>query len=171
MDLDAMERSGLLRVVSDHAEVASMKDHYASIRQLLDEFRPRRIVIDNLSALERVTTQRGLRDFIIGLTSFLRQHDVSSLFTSATTSLLGTESVTESLASALTDAIALLRYVGWRGPCAGRSPCSRVRGSAHDGRIHEFTSTTADSTSASPSPASRASWPDPSPSRRRPPEA
>ncbi|HEX2273358.1 MAG TPA: circadian clock protein KaiC [Acidimicrobiales bacterium] len=139
MDLEAMERSGLLRVVSEYPEVASLEDHYVSIRQLLDEFQPQRIVIDNLSALERVATQRGLRDFIIGLTSFLRQHDVSSLFTSATTSLLGTQSVTESHASALTDAIVLLRYVEVGGAVRRALAVLKVRGSAHDGRIHEFT--------------------------------
>ncbi|MDP8954798.1 MAG: circadian clock protein KaiC [Actinomycetota bacterium] len=139
IDLDAMERAGLLRVASAYPEVASLEDHYVSLRQLLEEFRPQRIAIDNLSALERVGTQRGLRDFIVGLTSWLREKEIASLFTSSTTSLVGAQSVTESHASTLTDAIVLLRYVEMAGTVRRAISVLKVRGSAHDTRIHEFT--------------------------------
>jgi circadian clock protein KaiC len=139
LDLDAMERSGLLRVVAEFPEVASLEDHYVSIRQLIDDFQPQRIAIDNLSALERVATHRGLRDLIVGFTSFVRQREISSLFTSSTPSLVGAESVTESHVSALTDAIVLLRYVEVAGVVRRAIAVLKVRGSAHDRRIHEFT--------------------------------
>ncbi|MBW3611044.1 MAG: circadian clock protein KaiC [Actinobacteria bacterium] len=139
IDLDAMERAGLLRVASAYPEVASLEDHYVSLRQLMEEFRPQRIAIDNLSALERVGTQRGLRDFIVGLTSSLREKEIASLFTSSTTSLVGAQSVTESHASTLTDAIVLLRYVEMAGTVRRAISVLKVRGSAHDTRIHEFT--------------------------------
>ncbi len=139
IDLDAMERAGLLQVASAYPEVASLEDHYVSLRQLMEEFRPQRIAIDNLSALERVGTQRGLRDFIVGLTSSLREKEIASLFTSSTTSLVGAQSVTESHASTLTDAIVLLRYVEMEGTVRRAISVLKVRGSAHDTRIHEFT--------------------------------
>ncbi|MDP9070618.1 MAG: circadian clock protein KaiC [Actinomycetota bacterium] len=139
VDLPSMERSGLLRVVGEYPEVASLEDHYVSMRQLIDEFQPQRIAIDNLSALERVATHRGLRDIIVGFTSFVRQKEICSIFTSATPSLLGAESVTESHVSALTDAIVLLRYVEVAGVVRRAITVLKVRGSDHDRRIHEFT--------------------------------
>ncbi|HEX2065086.1 MAG TPA: circadian clock protein KaiC, partial [Acidimicrobiales bacterium] len=139
VDLEAMESAGLLRVVSDYPEVASLEDHYVSMRQHIDEFEPQRIAIDNLSGLERVATRRGLRDFIVGLTSFVRQREISTLFTSSTSTLYGVESVTESHASALTDAIVLLRYVEVAGAVRRAICVLKMRGSAHDGRIHEVT--------------------------------
>ena len=139
LDLEAMERSGLLRISSEYPEVASLEDHYVGLRQLMDEFQPRRIAIDNLSALERVSTKRGLRDFIVGLTSFLRHKEIASLFTSSTTSLVGGPSVTETHASTLTDAIILLRYVETAGAVRRAVSVLKVRGSGHDRRIREFT--------------------------------
>ena len=139
VDLGAMEQAGLLRVVSEYPEVASLEDHFVGMRQLIDGFQPQRIAIDNLSALERVATQRGLRDFIVGMTSFVRQKEIASFFTSATTSLLGTASVTESHASTLTDAIVLLRYVEVAGAVRRAISVLKVRGSNHDRRIHEYT--------------------------------
>jgi circadian clock protein KaiC len=138
-DLHAMERSGLLCVSSEYPEVASLEDHYVSLRQLMDDFQPQRIAIDNLSALERVGTKRGLRDFIVGLTSLLREKEIASLFTSTTTSLVGAQSVTESHASTLTDAIVLLRYVEMAGTVRRAISVLKVRGSMHDRRIREFT--------------------------------
>ena len=137
-DLEAMEATGLLRLVSEYPEVASLEDHFVTLRQHIDAFGPRRVAIDNLSALERVATTRGLRDFIIGFSSHLRSGEITSLFTSSTGSLLGAESVTEAHASTLTDAIILLRYVEVAS-VVRRAICAlKVRGSAHDTRIHEF---------------------------------
>ena len=138
-DLAAMEETGRLLIASEYPEMASLEDHFATLRRLIEEFDPARVAIDNLSALERVATVRGLRDFLIGLGSYLRQAEVTSLFTSTTSSLVGGESVTEMHASSLTDAIVLLRYVEIDSLVRRALCVLKVRGSAHDTRIHEFT--------------------------------
>lgn len=138
LDLAALEAAGLLRIVSEYPEVASLEDHFVALRQHVDAFGPRRVVIDNLSALERVASVRGMRDFVIGLSSYLRSAEITTLLTSATATLLGAGSVTEAHASTLTDAIVVLRYVEL-GSDVRRAVCVlKVRGSAHDTRIHEF---------------------------------
>lgn len=138
LDLVALEATGLLRLVSEYPEVASLEDHFVNLRQHVDAFGPRRVVVDNLSALERVATPRGMRDFIIGFSSYLRSAEITTLLTSSTRTLIGGESVTESHASTLTDAIILLRYVEVAGDVRRALCALKVRGSAHDTRIHEF---------------------------------
>ncbi|MBW3627400.1 MAG: circadian clock protein KaiC [Actinobacteria bacterium] len=139
IDLAGMERSGLLRIASQYPEVASLEDHYVTLRHTIEEFQPQRIVVDNLSALERIATRRGLRDFIVGLTAYLRHNEIASVFTATTSSLLGTESVTETNASTLTDVIVLLRYVEVGGTVRRAVCVLKARASAQDQRIHEFT--------------------------------
>lgn len=137
-DLPAMEAAGLLRLVSDYPEVASLEDHFVTLRQHIDAFHPRRVVIDNLAALERVATPRGLRDFIIGLTSYLRAAETTTLLTSSTSSFLDGGSIAEADAAALSDAVVLLRYVEL-GSAVRRALCVlKVRGTSHDNRIREF---------------------------------
>ena len=138
IDLAALEAAGLLRVVSEYPEVASLEDHFVALRQHVDAFGARRVAVDNLSALERVGSPRGMRDFIIGFSSYLRSAEISTLFTSSTRTLIGGESVTEAHASALTDAIVVLRYVEVAGDVRRAVCVLKVRGSAHDTRIHEF---------------------------------
>ena len=137
-DLASMEEAGLLRLVSEYPEVASLDDHFITLRRHIEEFRPRRVVIDNLAALERVATPRGLRDFIIGLTSYLRTAEVTTLFTSSTPTVLGAGSVTETQASAFADAVVLLRYVEVDSVVRRALCVLKIRGSAHDTRIREF---------------------------------
>src|SRR5436305_3083797 len=72
-DLAAMEGAGLLRVLGNYPEEASLENHFVTLRELIDEFKPERVAIDNLSALARVSTPRGLRDFIVGIASYLRR--------------------------------------------------------------------------------------------------
>ncbi len=46
---------------------------YLSGLEIIQEFKPNRVAVDSLSALERVSTLKGFREFIIGLTSFIKQ--------------------------------------------------------------------------------------------------
>lgn len=139
MDLATLEETGNLRIVSRYPEVASLEDHFIFLIELIEEFGPQRIAMDNLAALERVATARGLRDFVVGMTAYLRAHGIPSLFTAATATLVGAESVTATHVSALTDTIILLRYVELASTVRRAICVLKVRGSAHDMRIHEFT--------------------------------
>ncbi|MFW5836636.1 MAG: circadian clock protein KaiC [Desulfovibrionaceae bacterium] len=139
VDLRPMEKAGLLKVVCEYPEASSLEDRLVSMRRILKEFKPNRMAIDSLSALERVSTNKGFRDFVIGVTSFLKQQETAGLFTSTTPSLMGGESVTEAHISTLTDSIILLRYVEMFGEMRRGMTVLKMRGSQHDKNIREFT--------------------------------
>jgi circadian clock protein KaiC len=139
IDLEALENSGSLRIISEYPEVASLEDHFVTIKNVIEDFSPSRVVIDNLSALERISTERGIRDFIIGLTSFLKQLEVTSLITATTTTLFGGPSLTEGHISTLADGIILLRYVEHRSEVRRGLAVLKMRGAAHEKQILEFT--------------------------------
>ncbi|MGN6089634.1 MAG: circadian clock protein KaiC [Actinomycetales bacterium] len=138
-DFAQMERDGRLRLVATYPEVASLEDHLVEIKNLIDEYQPSRVAIDSLSALERIGSPKAFREFIIGLTSFLKAGETTALLTAATTTLLGGSSITEGHISTLTDSIILLRYVEMRGEIKRGLTVLKMRGSAHDREIHEFT--------------------------------
>ena len=88
-DFEEMERDGLLRRSSRLPGRHGLEDHLLRMRDAIEEFKPNRVAVDSLSALERVTTLRSFREFVIGLTSFIKQQEIAGLFTSTTPSLLG----------------------------------------------------------------------------------
>jgi len=138
IDFESMEQRGLLKVVCDYPEVMGLEDHLLRIKRDLDEFQPNRVVVDSLSALERVSTMKGFREFVVGLTSFIKHQEIAGFFTSTTPTLLGGTSITEAHISTITDSIILLRYVELYGEMRRGLTVLKMRGSAHDKRIREF---------------------------------
>jgi circadian clock protein KaiC len=138
-DFAAMEQAGKLRIVCTYPETASLEEHLLEIKAAVEEFRPNRLAIDSLSALERMATAKGYREFIVGLTSFVKHGELVGLFTATTPTLLGGASVTESHISTMTDSIILLRYVEVYGDIRRGIVVIKMRGSGHEKEIREFT--------------------------------
>ena len=137
-DFAQAESDGLLRVVSTYPEVATLEDHLVEIKRVVDAYGPDRIAIDSLSALERVGSTKAFREFLIGLTSYVKAKQTVGLFTASTDALLGGSSVTETHISTLTDSIILLRYVEVFGAVKRGMTVLKMRGSDHDRDIREF---------------------------------
>ena len=96
------------------------------------------MALDSLSALERISSIKGFRDFVIGLTSHIKHQEVVGLFTSTTPTLMGGTSITETHISTITDSIILLRYVEMYGEMRRGLTVLKMRGSMHDKDIREF---------------------------------
>ena len=67
----------MLRVECVYPEVKSLEDHLVSIKRIVEEYDPQRLAIDSLSALERIAPARSFREFLIGLTSFIKHRQIA----------------------------------------------------------------------------------------------
>ncbi|MHB1168569.1 MAG: circadian clock protein KaiC [Longimicrobiales bacterium] len=139
MDFEQMERDGVLRVVCDYPEVTGLEDWLVRIKAIVEEFQPKRVALDSLSALERGGSIKAFREFVIGMSSFIKHKEITGLFTSTTPALMGGSSITETHISTLTDSIILLRYVEAFGEMKRGLTVLKMRGSVHDKDIREFT--------------------------------
>ncbi len=139
VDFEQMEKEGKLKVVCRYPETTGLENHLINMKETIQKFKPNRVAVDSLSALERVSNLKGFREFIIGLTSFIKQQEIGGLFTSTTPTLLGGSSITEAHISTITDSIILLRYVEMYGEMRRGITVLKMRGSMHDKDIREFT--------------------------------
>ena len=57
-----------------------MEDHLVHIKHQIENFAPNRIAVDSISALERISTVRGFREFVLALTSFIKHKEITGLF-------------------------------------------------------------------------------------------
>lgn len=138
MNFRKLEEEGLLKVVCEYPESSTLEDHLINVKDEVEAFNPDRVAIDSLSALERVSTIKSFREFVIGLTSFIKKREIAGLFTSTSQTLLGGTSVTETHISTITDSIILLRYVELFGEMRRGLTVLKMRGSTHDKNIREF---------------------------------
>ncbi len=138
VDFAAAEKAGALKVVCRYPESMGLEDHLIQMKRDVANFNPHRIAVDSVSALERVSTLRSFREFVIGLTSYVKQQQIAAMFTNTTSMLLGSESITETHISSITDSIMLLRYVEILGQVRRGIALLKMRGSWHDKQIREY---------------------------------
>lgn len=139
LNFRAMEDAGDLVISCAYPERASLEDTLLRIQDLLDEHQPDRLAIDSLSALQRAVSELAFHEFVLTLTSILKQRRITSLMTMTTTAVIGTATITESHVSTMADAIILLRYVELRGEMQRVVAVLKMRGSRHDRAIRSFT--------------------------------
>ncbi len=138
VDYDDLNSKGLLRVHCAYPESQSLEDHLILMKKAIEEFKPDRIVVDSLSALERVSSLRGFREFVVALTGHIKELEAAGMFTLTTSSLMGSASVTETHISSIADSIILLRYVELFGEMRRGLTMLKMRGSQHDKGIREY---------------------------------
>jgi len=141
LDLERMEAANRLLVSAEYPESATPEEHFLRLRHAICDFAPTRLVIDTLSSLERVVSARSLLDFVIPLTTMLREREITTLITSAPTGSAlagGTLASVVEMAS-ITDVTIMLRYVERTGDIQRAIAVLQTRGSRHDHAIRQVT--------------------------------
>jgi circadian clock protein KaiC len=138
IDFEEMEKKGLLKLLCTYPESAGLEDHLQIIKSEITEFKPSRIAIDSLSALARGVTNNAFRQFVIGVTGYAKQEEITGFFTNTTDRFMGADSITESHISTITDTILMLQYVEIRGEMSRAINVFKMRGSWHDKGIREY---------------------------------
>jgi circadian clock protein KaiC len=139
IDFEDLERRGLLKILCTYPESAGLEDHLQIIKSEIAEFKPARIAIDSLSALARGVSNNAFRQFVIGVTGYAKQEEITGFFTNTSDQFMGSHSITDSHISTITDTILMLQYVEIRGEMARAINVFKMRGSWHDKRIREYT--------------------------------
>lgn len=70
VDFPKWEQSGRLHILSEYPEISALEHHLLRIKKQIERFRPTRVAVDSLSALERISTPRTFREFVLALTSY-----------------------------------------------------------------------------------------------------
>ncbi|MEO0948184.1 MAG: circadian clock protein KaiC, partial [Cyanobacteria bacterium J06641_5] len=138
IDFEAMEKKGLLKLLCSYPESAGLEDHLQAIKSEIEEFKPSRIAIDSLSAMARGVTNNAFRQFVIGVTGYAKQEEITGFFTNTTDQFMGSHSITDSHVSTITDTIIMLQYVEIRGEMSRALNVFKMRGSWHEKGIREY---------------------------------
>lgn len=138
ISFEELERQGLLKIICTYPESTGLEDHLQIIKSEIAEFKPSRIAIDSLSALARGVSNNAFRQFVIGVTGYAKQEEITGFFTNTTEQFMGSHSITDSHISTITDTIIMLQYVEIRGEMSRAINVFKMRGSWHDKGIREY---------------------------------
>jgi circadian clock protein KaiC len=130
MPMDELERAGNLHIICRYPEAMGLEDLLVTLRMGLEEIEPALVVMDSISSIEHSSSEKGFRQFMIGLASLLREHARGALLTQT---VIGSEAATHTAPylSTIADAILALDYSVGTGDLARTLRVLKMRGSSH----------------------------------------
>ena len=138
VDFDEMERAGRLRILAAAPESAALEDHLLRLKTEITTFAPDRVAIDSLTALQRVATAKSFREYLLGLSFYIKSRGVLGLVTTTAEGLAGGLSGGPLHVSTVSDTVVLLQYIGAGTTIRRGITVLKMRGSDHDKSIREF---------------------------------
>ena len=131
MDMEPMMAAGNLKVICRYPEATSLEDLLVDLRLELEELKPSLIVIDSISSIEHASSEKGFRQFMIGVASILREHGRSALITQTIASSELTDHTAPYL-STIADAILAMDYSTAGYDIDRTMRVIKMRGSGHE---------------------------------------
>lgn len=114
MDFQPLIDGGALRLYYDAPQEIEVDHHFHKIEKIVEEFKPRRVVIDSLSTYGSTmgTQGRVFRDFFHALVALMKEHQIAAVYNHENPEMLGMSSMMGSFAmSSLVDNIILMNWI------------------------------------------------------------
>ncbi len=138
IQLDGHVKSGLLRMYSGRTDVTNPEDHLISITALIDEHRPRCVVIDPLSAIARTGALSSARAVGNRLFYGVRDHHITTVITSLVGGDDPQAEATELQISTIADTWIHLSYLVRGGERNRALTIIKSRGTRHSNQVREL---------------------------------
>jgi len=103
-----------VRLYYDHPQEIEVDHHFHKIEQIVEEFQPKRALLDSLSTYGSSlgTTGRVFRDFFHALVALMKEHQIAAVYNHENPEMLGMSSMMGDFAlSSLVDNIILMNWV------------------------------------------------------------
>jgi circadian clock protein KaiC len=138
MPMEPLIEAGNLKVICRYPEATSLEDLLVDLRLGLEELKPSLIVMDSISSIEHASSEKGFRQFMIGVAAILREHGRSALITQTVASTDMAEHTAPYL-STIADAILALDYSTEGFDLDREMRVIKMRGSDHEQHPYRLT--------------------------------
>jgi circadian clock protein KaiC len=135
--LEGLEKEGKLKIATITPERSTPEGVILLLQKLLDEVKPRRVVLDDVTALEAIADED---EFYRVLNSIAKsaQKKGATVIISITTDEIAGAAITGKSVSTVMDGIVMLRYVEVEGAMERTMVVLKMRGTRHDLSIRKF---------------------------------
>ena len=138
MPMEQYIEAGHLKVICRYPEATSLEDLLVDLRLGLEELKPSLIVMDSISSIEHASSEKGFRQFMIGVAAILREHGRSALITQTVATTDMAEHTAPYL-STIADAILTVDYSTEGFELDREMRVIKMRGSDHEQHPYRLT--------------------------------
>jgi circadian clock protein KaiC len=137
LDLEPCLRKGLLQIHAARPTTSGLEGHLSAMHRLIEEKKPRVVVVDPISNLISVGTSVEVRAMLARLIDFMKVRQVTALFTSLTIDE-GHPEGTDIGISSFMDTWLVLRNIERNGERTRTLDVLKSRGMPHSNQVREF---------------------------------
>jgi len=137
IDLASPLQSGMLSLYSDRPTIYGLERSLGEMSRLVDEFRPRTVVIDPISNFTAMGSAVEIKAMLTRLIDLFKMRQITSMFTSLATGGAFSEA-TEVLVSSLMDTWLIVRNIESGAERNRVLHMLKSRGMAHSNQVREF---------------------------------
>jgi circadian clock protein KaiC len=136
--LGPLIKKGTLVVRSYMPEAMGVEEHlFLSLRDI-DEFRPRHVVVDAISACRRMGSDQAAFQYLMRILNACKEDGITCLYLNQTPGTEGVDEISGNAISSLIDTVILLRHVSTGAGMVRQLTVTKSRGSKHSEHFHEF---------------------------------
>jgi circadian clock protein KaiC len=137
IDLAAPLHHGLLKFDASRPTYRGLEMHLVSIHDAIKTFKPKVVVVDPVTNLSEVGSEREVKSMLTRLLDFLKMHQITALFTSLTSGGANLDQ-SEVGVSSLVDAWLIVRNIESSGERNRALYVLKSRGQPHSNQVREF---------------------------------
>ena len=137
LNLDQWTRKNLLQFHSSRATFYGLEMHLAIIHKIVEEFKPKVVVIDPVGSLIQAGNRRDAHTMLVRLIDFLKQRGVTAFLTNLTSAGDALEK-TDVEISSIVDSWLFVRDIELNGERNRALYVLKSRGMAHSNQLREF---------------------------------
>ena len=136
-DLEPWLRKGLLQIHAARPTTSGLEGHLSAMHRLIEEKKPRVVVVDPISNLISVGTSIEVKAMLARLIDFMKMKEMTALFTSLTMDDSHPEGTDVGISSFM-DTWLVLRNIEMNGERTRTLDVVKSRGMAHSNQVREF---------------------------------
>jgi len=139
IDLQEQIDRGLIRIWYDSPQEMEIDRHFAQVEELVQSFKPQRVLIDSLATYGSALSGRSFRDFLHACVGLMKSNQVTTVYNHENPEMLGMSSMmgAELTVSSLVDTIILMNWVELGDTFRLGLTVAKMRGSPIIRRTHE----------------------------------
>ena len=138
IDLHPALQAGTLQVMTAMPEAMGAEEHLIRAFQVLATFQPDHVVVDAISACQRMGTEQAAFDYVMRLVNACKEQGITCILNNQVAGFREEHEISGIGISSLVDAVIFLRYIDVGGEINRMVLVMKSRGSKHSNQYCEF---------------------------------
>ncbi len=138
IDLEPFRKAGTLHFFGAMPEATGAEEHLLRLMSEVERIQPQHVVVDAISACERMGGKQAAFEFLMRLLNFLKERGITTIFTNQTSGSKAQLEISGNGISSMLDTVILISYVQGEGETNRVIQVLKSRGAGHSNQVREF---------------------------------